>query len=107
MNISINYDGGISSLCEKLTGSIEEIISAGGECVKDSAVSLCPVDTGTLRNSISVSVNGSNAEISANTDYAAYVEFGTSKMAPKPYLVPALLENADSIISAMAEAIAK
>lgn len=33
---------------------------------------------------------GLMAMVGANTDYAAFVELGTSKMAAKPYLLPAL-----------------
>lgn len=33
---------------------------------------------------------GLMAVVGANTDYAAYVEIGTSKMAAQPYLLPAL-----------------
>ena len=45
------------------------------------------------------------AVISADTEYAVFVEFGTSKMAAQPYLVPALLSNTQAILSAIAEAI--
>lgn len=39
----------------------------------------CPVDTGTLRNSISHSVDEDNCEgyVGTNMEYAPYVEFGT------------------------------
>ena len=47
----------------------------------------------------------SPAVISADTEYAVFVEFGTSKMAAQPYLVPALLSNTQAILSAIAEAI--
>lgn len=56
--------------------------------------STVPVDTGTLKASAQVkpaSGGGMSytAEVSFNTNYALYVEFGTSKMAAQPYLVPA------------------
>lgn len=47
-------------------------------------------DTGRLVNSIRSDVSGKSAEVSANTEYAAALEFGTSKMEPRPYLVPAM-----------------
>ena len=40
-----------------------------------------------------------------DTEYAVFVEFGTSNMAAQPYLVPALLSNTQAILSAIAEAI--
>ena len=37
--------------------------------------------------------------ISADTEYAVFVEFGTSKMAAQPYLVPALfIKHASNIV---------
>lgn len=106
MNVSITYDNGLAEIAQRIEGSLGEIIAAGAEAVSQSAKSMCPVDTGALRDSISVSAEGNRAEISANTDYAAYVEFGTSKMAPQPYLVPSLIGNSGAVTSAMADAIA-
>ena len=105
MKIDITYDGALGSLADGIEERVGAAIAAGAETVKEHAQSICPVDTGALRDSIAVSQNGTSAQISANTDYAAYVEFGTSKMAAQPYLVPALLGNENAIISAIAAAI--
>lgn len=52
-----------------------------------------PVDTGALMNSISVTFKGngyvSSAVVAPTVDYASYVEEGTSRMAPQPYMGPA------------------
>lgn len=59
------------------------------------AKSIVPVDTGRLRASISGDVKGKQlivGTISADTHYAAYVEFGTSRMGARPYLRPAMLQ---------------
>ncbi len=105
MRIDIKYDGGLSVISERLANGIEEIIGAGARQVCENAKTLCPVDTGALRDSISVECGETGADIVAGTDYAAYVEFGTSKMAPQPYLVPALIESGSSVLEAMAAAI--
>ena len=105
MRIDITYDNGLSKIAESLSENIGEIIASGAQRVCESAKAVCPVDTGALRESISVECSGNRAEISANTDYASYVEFGTSKMAPQPYLVPSLIEQSDSVLEAMAQAI--
>lgn len=57
--------------------------------------------TGTLRRSIRLDIEdqGLTAAVSANTDYAAYVEYGTRFMAAQPYLRPALHEQADTFIN--------
>lgn len=105
MKVNIAYNGGLARVADILEGSMESIILSAGESVKSSAQGLCPVDTGRLRESIDVRTDGNKAIISANTDYAAYVEFGTSKMPPKPFLVPALIENSDAILKAIGEMI--
>lgn len=47
-------------------------------------------DTGRLANSITADIQGKRAEVSANTEYAPYLEFGTRTIAPRPFLFPAL-----------------
>lgn len=53
--------------------------------------------TGTLRGSIRLDMEdgGMTARVSANTEYAEYVERGTRFMAAQPYLHPALYEQAE------------
>ncbi len=52
------------------------------------------VDTGRLRNSITHTSDEDTAYVGTNVEYAAYVEYGTSKMAARPYLKPAVNNNA-------------
>ena len=59
------------------------------------AKELCPVDTGRLRNSIRHDLTDRAVLISANTEYAGYVELGTSRQKPQPYLRPALSDHID------------
>lgn len=49
-----------------------------------------PVDTGFLRGSISAQIDGLQAEAGPTAEYGLYQEVGTSRMAPQPYLFPAL-----------------
>jgi len=47
-------------------------------------------DTGALVRSIQADIRGRSAEVSANVDYAVYLEFGTQDMEPRPFMFPAL-----------------
>ena len=56
----------------------------------------CPYRTGTLRNSIrpqfvSSTEHSYTDEVGSHIHYAAYVEFGTRHMSPRPYLHPGLI----------------
>ncbi len=66
--------------------------------------------TGTLRNAISHAVN--KAKLTAvvgprllgsdpNKQYPLWLEFGTKKMAPRPYMVPTIQRNKDTVIQIM------
>lgn len=49
------------------------------------------VDMGTLTNSINMDMPTlTSARISINADYAAYLEYGTRFMQPRPYVTPAI-----------------
>lgn len=65
--------------------AVEEISKA----VYDTPESPNYVRTGRLRNSITHARDDESAYIGTNVEYAAYVELGTSKMKPRPYLRPA------------------
>lgn len=66
--------------------------------VQAAAQAAAPVDTGNLRASIGTDVTDAGgvvaAEIGPTANYGAFVEFGTSRMAPHPYMGPALDANA-------------
>ena len=64
---------------------------------------LAPVDTGNLRNSITTTVQGDGlrAAVVATASYAGFLEHGTSRMAPQPFMGPATDRNAPSFRAAM------
>lgn len=58
--------------------------------------------TGNLRNGISHAHDDTTAYVGTNVEYAAYVEMGTSKMAARPFIRPAV-ENYMDEYKALAE----
>lgn len=55
-------------------------------------------DTGRLRASVHHVLEGVAAQVIADTEYAAALEFGTDKIEPRPYMKPALEEHKDDFI---------
>jgi len=122
---------GLDSLLRKLDqlgGNSKQALKKGvGKATKQvqgDAKELCPVDTGSLRNSIQSSVEEKSGsvigKVGTNMEYAMYVEFGTGQgginadieakkeidlfyredwtgMAPQPYLYPALKQNEERV----------
>lgn len=73
--------------------------------IAKSAAQAAPVDTGNLRNSIGsdlVDTGGAVwADIGPTANYGKYVEYGTSRMAPQPYLVPAFEQHTNGFSKAI------
>lgn len=63
-----------------------------------------PVDTGELRDSIKVRGGQDYRIVLADAPHAFFVEFGTSVMAPQPYLWPHVGTAARALAAAHAEA---
>ena len=80
-------------LALRLLGAAQAVVPAALDELRTEAVDLCPVDAGQLRNSLHVrmeeSPSGAQGEVVADVPYAAFVELGTYKSAPQPYLYPA------------------
>jgi HK97 gp10 family phage protein len=94
---------------DKAIQGMEQAVSLALEAsallVEGQAKALAPVDTGNLRNSITHEVEGQEAKVGTNVEYAPYVELGTVKMAAQPYLNPALEQNKGNIKRIFADAI--
>lgn len=68
--------------------------------IERDAKTFAPVDTGNLRSSIgsTFELGGLAAAVSATANYAHFVEFGTSKMAPHAFMGPALDRNTPAFV---------
>ena len=47
-------------------------------------------DTGLLANSIQADIEGRQATVFTNTEYAPWLEFGTQSIEPRPFMFPAM-----------------
>lgn len=71
-----------------------KIIQTTALSVEKTASSLAPVDTGYLRQHIkSRKINDLSAEVVSSAEYSIYLEMGTRKMAPKPFMRPAVKQE--------------
>lgn len=84
------------------------------ERMKQDAEALVPVRTGKLYRSIDYSleqvpynIGPIVGELFANTDYAHFVEYGTSMMAPRPFIRPAYEAHKHELMEAVEESIRK
>lgn len=93
----------------KVTSHVKEVIEAKNEAIaraleaigiqaEGDVAELAPVDTGRLRDSITHEVDESEEAVyvGTNVEYAAYQEYGTSKMKPHPFLKPGIMNNLET-----------
>ena len=104
-----------NALTDGMNPAAARVLKEIAEEVKTEAKDLVPVDTGALRDSIRLIVTAVSAgditrvgvraggyEVNPKTgnlvNYAVYVEFGTSRQSPQPYLIPAASKKASQIM---------
>ena len=120
----------IPKLQKAMKGEVTRLaLTEAALIVESAAKPLVPVDTGNLKGSITHRVDGDEAKIGTNVEYAPYVEYGTGRyaeggggrktpwayehpkygwvwtagMSPQPYLRPALDNNIEAIKKTMME----
>lgn len=81
-------------------------VLAAGKILRDDAKRRAPVRTGYLRSNITAAKAGRNAaDVISAAPYAAYVEYGTSKMAPRSHMRPAIEATIDDMAAAIIEGV--
>lgn len=85
---------GLAELFDSADGPVAKEILRRTIRVEGGAKRLAPVDTGRLRASVTHALErdatGIVGTVGTNVEYAPFVELGTSRMAAKPFLRPAL-----------------
>ena len=89
------------SQMEAMKEPVAEAMELSLEKVVTDAKAIVPVRTGTLQRSIMFSGGEGEYTVGSRVNYAPFVEYGTSRMRPQPFLTPALLWN----VSALKEAL--
>lgn len=89
---------------------VQTVVRKTARDITADAKALAPVDTGNLKGSIThtdlrtVGTGGSvEVEIGPTANYGLFQELGTSRMAPQPFLGPALDRRAPAFEQAMAQ----
>ena len=81
---------------ENLKTALELVAQAAETNAVYEITVLGAVDTGNLRRNIEHGVDGDDtAYIGTNVEYGKYVEYGTSKMKPRPFLKQAVVNHQD------------
>lgn len=102
----------LNNLSKYSKDKVEEVyqaVAAVQAIVINDARNIVPVRTGNLLKSIQAGVvqiddDEVTAEVKAEAEYASFVEFGTSRQRPKPYLTPAVEANQSTFMRAVARA---
>lgn len=101
----------IERITPQVKNEIELALIKSALFVERDAKIKVPIDTGRLRSSLTHTEDFESdnpaVEVGTNVEYAAAVEFGTSRQAAKPYLFPALNGNKSKILRELAKAFRK
>ncbi|GAK32001.1 prophage protein [Weissella oryzae SG25] len=81
---------------QKIKDEATDIINNTAQQVEKKAVELAPVDTGYLKQHIKAENNGLlSAKIISSANYSIYLEKGTRRMPPQPFMQPAVSSQED------------
>ena len=81
----------LDKIAADLRPRASEIVRKTAADIEARAKTTVPVDTGNLKNSIQTEMEPDSTEAIVGTavNYSVYVEYGTRRMAAKPYMTPA------------------
>jgi HK97 gp10 family phage protein len=114
MNVTVTlegqaeFDAKIAAIISKASGpGLANALMEGGKLIETGCKQHAEFgrtgaryQTGHLRGSIVAEAQGENTVIVApHTEYATYVEFGTSKMAAQPYMKPGFESSRDAAVA--------
>lgn len=100
--------GRLRTFPQRAEAAVQAVVAEYATLIAREAQANAPVDTGALRASIHAELGRLAARVVAgggDVDYAAFVEFGTSRMAAQPYLFPAYEMHWQAFVLAVRDAV--
>jgi HK97 gp10 family phage protein len=98
----------LNSIGERAEPIKEKALQEGAKVMKEAISMNAPRDTGKLAENITISdVKEGRIRIGNHPDqfYALFLEYGTTKMRPRPFMEPAFLNNKERAQQKMADVI--
>lgn len=77
-------------IAASMQGIVNDALDNAVLALIETADPLTPVDTGALKGNKTIEATGESRTVTWNQDYAAYNEFGTVHMAPRPFARPGI-----------------
>ena len=102
MDIKATIDMNFSFKDFDIDSIVERELTDTASNIEKEAKAITPVDTGRLKRSIAADVQGLEANIGTDVEYAHFVHDGTYKMPARPFLY----EAADGELESLEERIA-
>jgi HK97 gp10 family phage protein len=95
----------LEALAQQLRGNLDKAVQAVAEQAIGEVMVRAPVDTGALKASIHVEPKTTDNErtVADGVNYGIYQEFGTVKMAARPFMLPGVLAAAEGFKDAIGE----
>jgi HK97 gp10 family phage protein len=90
---------------ERVRRGLRSGLEEAGAEIERYAKSIVPVRTGFLRSSIFHRASPTQLAVGAAAPYALYVEFGTRRMAARPYIRPAVFAKIGELQRMIASAV--
>jgi HK97 gp10 family phage protein len=95
----------------RVGAAVSQQVRKTAKAVEASAKAGVPVKSGALRDSIDTKIFGTGnskrttAVVRAGTDHARFVEEGTSRQAPQPFMKPALDQHTQRFMAGIGKAV--
>ena len=95
----------LSRLNKELEKPFQEVVKGGGQLIRAEAVK--SIQSGAKSGIVLVSKirvkqkNPNTTQVESGADYSAFLEHGTSKMLPRPFLFPAFEKSKEKIKQAV------